>query len=1304
MAHLNFIDKNRRDINFRQYQVENVLPEHYRSYYPKFISLLERYYEYQNEEDSTELLNHLFASRDINETDITLLSYIEDELLLGETYFQGFGNNDTELRAAANFSNILFRSKGSKFAIEWFFRSFYGQDVDVIYTKDSIFNVAEQESQLGSNSLKYLTDDKLYQTFAILIRVGIPISRWKESFKLFAHPAGMYLAGEFFAVNDVLTTTSLQETLTQYNNRTYSIVITEPADDIDEGGEFGFSVTVSNVPGGNTALYWYGEHITTTDADFGVNFDDGSTGLPDRDNKRIFDVNYVNVILASFGSFGVQTVIDTAGTDAGPETFKIYIEDLNGRIVETRTITLNDITPSWTITPVGTLDEGTEIVLNIGGTNLPFGGNTTLKWYLDTVASTVDNSADFTAPLPTIASPQDVEIIDGSGSISFTPIIDAASDGGETAVIKFLNDNDVEVVSQTITINQAAANIAVVVNSNNDIVEGSPFSTNVLIGAYAEGFTVNYSITGAAGSDPRITSTSGSFLYEHNGGAGTTFPITTTSSDDANGIVAGVMNIELVFPSGGTASDNDPFNLVDGDPEYEMIVSPSFAGQGSVITYTLNTKNVSDGTNVFFDIDYGTADAGDFTTATVPGADGNAREQVTVNSNTGSTTLTYSALITDDRSYQAKYFSALSGGTELGSEDLTIVGSNNQSAITPDDTTPDEGQLVDFAILGKTGSGNVTSDGTYKFWINPNASFSAADIESIRINGTLAGSIALTSSNKYDILVTNGEADLQITIKADQARLISGTESFSVSLGSPDVNNPAIANSGTITVQDTSVQNYTVDNYNSSVAPFTAVPVVNENQDLYIGITGTGNGTEDLYIKLTGAGASHYNVPSGEYFEGGFTSTPSGNTIVTQISPTTGDNGVPDGPRDVIITVRINSHSGTVVATKTISLDDSNTTPTATLTSFASGANRTSGTPTATTFDEGDTIFFTVDTTNVPDTNEVRYLPDDVVYSQVTWSNNSSVITFPYNVQTEGDIQVGMVARGSTGNVDGGYIDGLSVQSISGAFVTMSGSPAGPTVPTNQYAYFAQPTVWNQFANDGDDAYGTAAITSATADFDVVTTELTSSLVNETYTWNVFDHEDVSTWPAVPITTAGLTATLTNISTGINPAFDQTGISESFSRFSTLGSEGGFFQHIGKFRFTNVSTGSSAYQIFFKIESFDTNGQVANLNTILGTWIGAADIASEPSVTDYEFRAETSETNSSLGPQGDLDGSWNTWVDMASGALEFGISLVGRGDLEINDVVFKIRRKNTTNEVTKNASISLTTFDAEAGGEGGGFN
>ena len=272
MAHDNFIDKKRRRLNLRDVHIDDVLPEYFASAYPKFISLLERYYEFQNQYDATELLNHLFSSRDITETDITLLNFIEDELLLGGSYFEGSGDK----RAAANFSSTLFRAKGSKYSIEWFFRSFFQLDPEVLYTKENVFLIADDKnsnsfsSKLGPSSLRFLTDDKLYQTFAILVRAGIPVNQWKKLFKLFVHPAGMYLGGEVLLEGQAnLALGSSQEPATIDDFPSPVVTLTPSNEPATEGLQVTYTVgTTNNIYPGT--YKWWLEHVDTEDADFTV--------------------------------------------------------------------------------------------------------------------------------------------------------------------------------------------------------------------------------------------------------------------------------------------------------------------------------------------------------------------------------------------------------------------------------------------------------------------------------------------------------------------------------------------------------------------------------------------------------------------------------------------------------------------------------------------------------------------------------------------------------------------------------------------------------------------------------------------------------------------------------------------------------------------------------------------------------------------------------------------------------------------------------------------------------------------------
>lgn len=193
-------DNNRRALSLQDYNsVSEVLPSYFAEEYPKLISFLDAYYEFEDSDVSpSKIISDLFLNRDITATELSNLSFIEDELLLGQQYFEGFQNK----RAAAKYSNTLYRSKGTLYSIEQFFRTFFAISPDVVYTKENVFNIGENTSTIGTESLKYLIDDKLYQKYALLVKAPIPISEWKEAYKLFVHPAGMYIGGEVQIVSE----------------------------------------------------------------------------------------------------------------------------------------------------------------------------------------------------------------------------------------------------------------------------------------------------------------------------------------------------------------------------------------------------------------------------------------------------------------------------------------------------------------------------------------------------------------------------------------------------------------------------------------------------------------------------------------------------------------------------------------------------------------------------------------------------------------------------------------------------------------------------------------------------------------------------------------------------------------------------------------------------------------------------------------------------------------------------------------------------------------------------------------------
>jgi hypothetical protein len=199
MSHTTFTDRDlgRRNLSLlSQREVTQVLPEYYQERYPKLITFLEKYYDWADSDVSpSHLIQDLFLARDISQSPAELLDFLEDELLLGQEYFGGFQNK----RAAAKFSNTFYRTKGTKFSIEQFFNAFFGIDVDVQYPKSQRFIVGE--SEVGFESQRFLTNAELYQVFSVLIKSELPLSDWNDVYKLFVHPAGMYLGAQIQVVS-----------------------------------------------------------------------------------------------------------------------------------------------------------------------------------------------------------------------------------------------------------------------------------------------------------------------------------------------------------------------------------------------------------------------------------------------------------------------------------------------------------------------------------------------------------------------------------------------------------------------------------------------------------------------------------------------------------------------------------------------------------------------------------------------------------------------------------------------------------------------------------------------------------------------------------------------------------------------------------------------------------------------------------------------------------------------------------------------------------------------------------------------
>lgn len=173
-------------------KTKEALPEHFATEYPDLVKFLDIYYDFMEKDDEgySYFIQGLYQVRDLSTTQLSSLDNIFKEIGNNSQSADFFADPRFVAKVIANF----YKSKGSKISAEGFFRAFFGEEVSIVYPKNNMFIV--NDSKLGSNSLKYIQDDKRYQIHSILVQSGIPLAKWQDLFKLFVHPAGWYLAGD----------------------------------------------------------------------------------------------------------------------------------------------------------------------------------------------------------------------------------------------------------------------------------------------------------------------------------------------------------------------------------------------------------------------------------------------------------------------------------------------------------------------------------------------------------------------------------------------------------------------------------------------------------------------------------------------------------------------------------------------------------------------------------------------------------------------------------------------------------------------------------------------------------------------------------------------------------------------------------------------------------------------------------------------------------------------------------------------------------------------------------------------------
>jgi len=194
----------RRLKNFQVRKVRETLPEYFTSEFPTLVTFLEKYYDFLDSADANHSfgddLKQIFATKDIGEMPNELLNNYVVELAANlET-----GGNFTDTRFALRRLAQFLRLKGSRFSAEEFFRLFFQNKAEVVYGKESVFNIGDSASTIGTESLKFIQNNALFQTFGLQLKTPIDVSKWNELYKKFIHPAGFYFEGQVVSDTEAL--------------------------------------------------------------------------------------------------------------------------------------------------------------------------------------------------------------------------------------------------------------------------------------------------------------------------------------------------------------------------------------------------------------------------------------------------------------------------------------------------------------------------------------------------------------------------------------------------------------------------------------------------------------------------------------------------------------------------------------------------------------------------------------------------------------------------------------------------------------------------------------------------------------------------------------------------------------------------------------------------------------------------------------------------------------------------------------------------------------------------------------------
>ncbi len=560
-------------------------------------------------------------------------------------------------------------------------------------------------------------------------------------------------------------------------------------------------VTQSSVTGINShspisvRLFDYGETvgIGTTSGDLS-NAENKLIYFPGLEGDRVIvrvgaetatiDFVYTNAVTVN----GSDLTLDNSFTIGGQE---FYVRGAGGALIQN-----GGVAPTYSVTPSATsVNEGSTInfvvnTQNVGvGTTLYYG---TLVGAAGSTAASNDFTDSLTGSFNIIS---DGTATGGIATITRSIASDLNIEGPETFRLVIRTDSisgAAVTLTDDITINDLAPTATVGVSTTN-VNEGQSVEFTVNTTNVSAGSTLFFSSGGTAvAADFDDNSLTGSFVVSATGI--TTF--TRTLVAEATG-TEGSENFNLVIRTNsttGTALTTTPsITINDVVPSYNVTPSVSTVAEGDSVTFTINTTNVGDGTQLYWS-EQGSASSSDWV--------GNGSGNFLINNNVGIVTITTRL---DWNNETENIILSIRTGSTSGTITTT------SSAVTITDTAPSN-------VTVTASSTTVNEGGSVTFTINGTNIPDHSNNYRAYFVGSVNGDDFTNVSSYRNFGITNNTGSVTLDLRDDF--ITEGIESFYVEFRYNSATSNLLATSPTITVNDTSREP------GSAASGFTFGPVI----------------------------------------------------------------------------------------------------------------------------------------------------------------------------------------------------------------------------------------------------------------------------------------------------------------------------------------------------------------------------------------------------------------------------------------------------------------------------------------------